>query len=84
VEVGTRRLDDEGTEITVADRGPGLSEEIIEHLFEPFHTTKRDGMGLGLSICRTIVETHGGKLRHEPNPGGGAVFRMRLPPAVER
>jgi signal transduction histidine kinase len=79
LEVATERLDDASIEIVVADRGPGLPEEISEHLFEPFHTTKSDGMGLGLSICRSIVEAHGGKLRYEPNCGGGAIFRLTLP-----
>jgi C4-dicarboxylate-specific signal transduction histidine kinase len=79
LEVATARLDDESIEIAVADRGSGLPDEIAEHLFEPFHTTKSNGMGLGLSICRSIVEAHGGKLRYEPNCGGGAVFRLTLP-----
>jgi C4-dicarboxylate-specific signal transduction histidine kinase len=84
LEVATRRLDGESIEIVVADHGPGLPHEIAEHLFEPFHSTKRDGMGLGLSICRTIVEAHDGELRYEPNRGGGTIFRVRLPPAPER
>lgn len=83
VEVRTRRLD-EATEIVIADRGPGLPREITEHLFEPFHTTKRDGMGLGLSICRTIVEAHGGRLTYHANPAGGAVFRITIPLTPER
>jgi C4-dicarboxylate-specific signal transduction histidine kinase len=85
-ESGRRELDvvtalsDDGTiEITVADHGPGLPEGIAEHLFEPFHTTKPNGMGLGLSICRSIVEAHRGKLRYQPNDGGGAIFRVMLP-----
>jgi PAS domain S-box-containing protein len=79
LDVATARLDAQSIEIAVADRGSGLSDDIVEHLFEPFHTTKSDGMGLGLSICRTIVEAHGGKLRYEPNRGGGAIFRVTLP-----
>jgi PAS domain S-box-containing protein len=84
LDVATARLDDESIEIAVADRGSGLPDEILEHLFEPFRTTKSNGMGLGLSICRTIVEAHGGKLRYEPNSGGGSVFRMTLPIPMER
>jgi PAS domain S-box-containing protein len=84
LEVVTARLDDESIEIAVADHGSGLSDDIVEHLFEPFHTTKRNGMGLGLSICRSIVEAHHGKLRYEPNCGGGAIFRVTLPVPLER
>ena len=84
MDVVTARLDDGSIEISVADRGSGLSDDIVEHLFEPFHTTKSNGMGLGLSICRTIVEAHGGKLRYEPNQGGGAIFRVTLPVPPER
>jgi PAS domain S-box-containing protein len=84
LEVVTARLDDESIEIAVADRGSGLPNAIVEHLFEPFHTTKADGMGLGLSICRSIVETHRGKLGYEPNCGGGAIFRVTLPVPLER
>lgn len=84
LEVVTARLDDESIEIAVADRGSGLPDEIAQHLFEPFHTTKTNGMGLGLSICRSIVEAHGGTLRHEPNCGGGAIFRVTLRVRPER
>jgi PAS domain S-box-containing protein len=83
LDVATTRLDDESIEIAVADRGSGLQDDIVEHLFEPFHTTKSNGMGLGLSICRSIVEAHGGKLRYEPNRGGGAIFRITLPAPLE-
>jgi C4-dicarboxylate-specific signal transduction histidine kinase len=69
-------------EVSVADTGPGLPPEVADSLFEPFVTTKPDGMGVGLSICRTIVEAHGGRLWAEPNPGGGTVFRFRLPVAL--
>ncbi len=65
--------------IDVADTGPGISEEIASQLFQPFITTKRHGMGVGLSISRTIVEAHGGQIWVEPNPGGGTIFRLTLP-----
>jgi C4-dicarboxylate-specific signal transduction histidine kinase len=83
LEVATVRLDDTSIEISVADRGSGLPDEIAEHLFEPFRTTKRSGMGLGLSICRSIVEAHGGKLQYQPNCGGGSIFRVTLPATPE-
>jgi C4-dicarboxylate-specific signal transduction histidine kinase len=77
----TRLLADNMIEIAVADSGPGISAEVAIHLFEPFISTKHDGMGLGLSICRSIVEAHGGELRSEPNPAGGTIFRFTLPVA---
>ena len=52
----------EMVELVVADNGPGLAAEVARHLFEPFHSIKAEGMGLGLSICRTIVEAHGGRI----------------------
>ena len=66
-------------ELAVADTGPGLVPEVAGRLFEPFVSTKPEGMGVGLSICRSIVEAHGGRLWAEPNPGGGTVFRFALP-----
>ncbi len=65
--------------MTVADTGPGLSTEVARRLFEPFVSTKPNGMGMGLNICRTIVQAHGGRLWSDPNPGGGTIFRFRLP-----
>jgi C4-dicarboxylate-specific signal transduction histidine kinase len=82
LQLATNRIDSESIEIVVADRSPGLPDEIAQHLFEPFRTTKRNGMGLGLSICRTIVEAHGGRLQYERNTGGGALFRVTLPVAL--
>jgi two-component system sensor kinase FixL len=65
--------------INVADTGPGIDAEIEAQLFQPFVTTKPHGMGVGLSISRTIVEAHGGRIWTEPNPGGGTIFRFTLP-----
>jgi two-component system sensor kinase FixL len=76
--------DDGAALVSVADTGPGLAPEVAASLFQPFVTTKESGLGIGLSICRTIVEAHGGKLWTEPNPGGGTIFRFRLPAAAER
>src|SRR4051794_2289434 len=66
-------------EISVADTGSGIAPEIASKLFQPFVTTKRQGMGVGLSISHSIVENHGGQMRAEPNTGGGTVFRFTLP-----
>jgi two-component system, LuxR family, sensor kinase FixL len=64
--------------ISVADTGAGISPEIMSHLFQPFVTNKRDGMGVGLSISRTIVEAQGGQIGAGPNPAGGTTFRFTL------
>jgi len=66
-------------EFAVTDRGHGLSAEVQEKLFTPFFTTKAEGMGLGLSLCRTVIEQHGGALTHEPFEPRGTVFRFTLP-----
>jgi len=65
--------------ISVADTGPGIHPDIADQLFQAFVTTKRTGMGVGLSICRTIVEAHGGRIWVEPNEDGGATFRFTVP-----
>ena len=72
-------LDGGLVQVGVADTGPGVSPEVAERLFQPFVTTKDNGMGVGLSISRTIIEAHGGRIWAETNPGGGAVFRFTLP-----
>jgi two-component system sensor kinase FixL len=64
--------------VSVSDTGSGLSSDILSHLFQPFVTTKTHGMGVGLSISKTIIEAHGGRLWAEPNPEGGTVFHMTL------
>ncbi|MEI8302831.1 MAG: PAS domain S-box protein [Burkholderiales bacterium] len=66
-------------EFSVSDTGPGLSAEAAAKLFEPFFTTKQEGMGMGLNICRSIVESHQGRLWTEPAADGGCVFRFTLP-----
>ena len=65
--------------IEVSDTGAGLSPEVAAQLFQPFFTTKPQGMGVGLSICKTIVESHGGQIGCRPNPNGGAIFHFTLP-----
>jgi signal transduction histidine kinase len=70
-------------EVAVTDSGHGVSREDLSKLFESFFTTKQRGMGLGLSIARSIVESHGGRIWAESDAGAGATFRFTLP-AVER
>jgi two-component system sensor kinase FixL len=78
LKIATRMRDDQTAEIEVTDTGPGIAPEIAAKLFQPFITTKAQGMGVGLSISRTIVEAHGGRLWAEANPGGGTIFRLTL------
>ena len=77
VEIETRH-DGDAVFVRVADCGSGISEEVASHLFEPFFTTKPDGLGLGMNICRSIIESHRGRLSFENRPGGGAVFTIQL------
>ena len=69
--------------VSVSDSGPGVSPDIEDNLFKPFTTTKPNGVGIGLSICRSIVETHGGRLWPSANTPRGAVFRFTLPVHVD-
>ena len=69
----------EGVEVSVTDTGPGLDAEIVEKIYNTFVTTKEEGMGIGLSICRSIVEAHGGELVTRQRLGGGAIFSFVLP-----
>ena len=73
----------EGIRVSVADRGVGLAPDNLEKVFEPFFTTKVQGMGLGLSVCRTIITAHGGKLWAANNPERGATFHFTLPASTE-
>ena len=66
-------------EFSVADTGGGISEAVAAELFTPFFTTKAEGMGLGLSLCRTVIEQHGSALQHQPQSPSGTVFSFRLP-----
>ena len=77
--ISTARIEPEGVCVAVRDTGPGLRPESLPRLFEPFYTTKPDGMGMGLSICSSIIEAHGGRLwatRREPR---GALFQFTIP-----
>jgi two-component system, LuxR family, sensor kinase FixL len=76
--IQTESPDDEIVQISVSDTGTGITPDVASQLFQPFITTKRHGMGVGLSISRTIIEAHGGRIWIEPNPGGGTVFRFTL------
>ena len=79
VSISTKSLGDGGVEIEIADTGPGLAPEVAAQLFKPFVSTKPHGMGVGLSICQSIIVAHRGRIRAEANPGGGTVFRFNLP-----
>jgi two-component system, LuxR family, sensor histidine kinase DctS len=78
IELASGRVD-QGVRITVSDEGPGIPPEQLEQIFAPFFTTRPDGLGLGLNICRTIVEAHGGAMTVENRAGGGAAFSFTLP-----
>jgi two-component system sensor kinase FixL len=72
---------DDMIEVAISDTGHGFGSEMPPNLFQPFFTTKETGMGVGLSISRTIIEAHGGRMWAENNDGGGAIFRFTLPAA---
>ncbi len=79
--IRARALDAQWLEFSVVDAGQGITEETAKQLFTPFFSTKAEGMGLGLSLCRTVVEQHGGSLAFETNPPSGTVFVFTLPVA---
>jgi two-component system sensor histidine kinase TtrS len=84
VRVRTRSGADGTVEVSVADTGPGFDDELAAKLFQPFVTTKAEGMGIGLSISRSIVEAHGGRIWASATPGAGARFHVALPASAER
>jgi C4-dicarboxylate-specific signal transduction histidine kinase len=69
----------DGVEISVADNGTGIPDDELQRVFQPFYTTKPQGLGLGLAISRTIIEDHGGRIEARPNASGGLTFRFTLP-----
>ncbi len=81
--IATKCLRPGRMQVSVTDYGPGIEDDIAGNVFDPFFTTKEAGMGLGLSICRTIIQAHGGELSYKPNPQGGVSFYFILPTAVE-
>jgi two-component system sensor kinase FixL len=76
--LSTAPAEDGMVAIEVTDTGSGIAPEVAAHLFQPFVTSKASGMGVGLSISRTIIEGHGGQIAAKPNPGGGSIFRFTL------
>jgi len=79
--ISTKQSETNGVVAAVRDSGPGIDPENLERVFEAFYTTKSSGLGIGLSICRSIIETHGGRLWADANEPRGAVFQFTLPGA---
>ena len=76
--IAAKAIDDHQVQLSIEDSGPGLPPEVAERLFQPFLSTKPDGMGVGLSICQTIVTGHGGRIWAEPSKLGGTAFHFTL------
>ena len=79
IAISTRPVNSNKIVVSISDSGSGIPPDTIEAIFSPFHTTKSTGMGLGLSICKSIIDAHGGKIFAENNPDGGAIFSFILP-----
>jgi signal transduction histidine kinase len=77
--ITTAQAEPNGVLIAVKDSGPGLAAASLKNLFAPFYTTKPDGLGMGLSICRSIIEAHGGRLWATANSPRGAIFHLTVP-----
>ena len=78
IQVATGRQRDGAIGVSISDHGEGIPAMIDQHLFAPFRSTKPQGLGLGLSICRSVVEAHGGHLWHSANPDGGTTFHFTI------
>jgi PAS domain S-box-containing protein len=81
--VGTERYGDDSVRVTVQDTGIGIDPQNVDRVFDPFYTTKNSGMGMGLSVCRSIIERHRGRLWAAPNIGPGATFSFSIPHAPD-
>ena len=77
--ISTRIIDADHVQVTVEDSGTGVDPAMMQRIFEPFYTTKADGMGMGLSVCRSIIQNHGGRLWATAKAGGGTAFHFTLP-----
>ena len=84
ISIQARRISDREVQVEVVDRGPGIPEERATDLFESLSSDKAGGMGMGLAICRLIIEAHGGHIGYEPNPSGGAILRFTLRVAKDK
>jgi C4-dicarboxylate-specific signal transduction histidine kinase len=84
VDISTRAIDGNAIEVEVVDTGPGIDGAVIDQVFDPFFTTKVEGVGMGLSISRSIIEMHGGRVRAESGKQGGTTFRFTLPMSEHR
>jgi C4-dicarboxylate-specific signal transduction histidine kinase len=82
--IATGVADGGAVRITVIDHGHGVSPQLGDNIFHPFITTKRDGLGVGLAISRTIVQSYGGTLTYADNPAGGSIFTIELPAQQEQ
>ena len=82
--VSVSKFKDDQVKIAVTDHGNGIAKEAEENIFLPFFTTKSAGMGLGLAICQSIIESHGGVLSFTKNPSGGTTFYFTLPAISEK
>lgn len=81
VYVRTERQGEEFVKVSVIDRGHGLADDAEEKLFTPFYTTKKDGMGIGLTVCHSIIQSHGGRMSFQRHPEGGTIFEFTMPVA---
>ena len=83
LQIQCRMAEPDLVQVTISDSGPGFSEGVAERLFQPFVTTKNEGMGIGLTICQSIVAAHGGRIWASPNAEAGVSFHFLLPVVIE-